>query len=74
MKTAIQRVLIFRLAGRTHLEGGHGGQGTIIRHIRNNGKTGTAVGAVGKRVSISPVFGVKHLLPTFITRGHIGRD
>jgi len=74
VKAAVQRIIIFGLAGGTHLEGSHGGQGTIIRHIRNNGKTGTAVGAVRKRVSIAPVFGIKHLLPTFIARGHIRGD
>jgi hypothetical protein len=74
VKTAVQRIIIFGLAGGAHLKGGHGGQGPVIRHIRNNGKTGTTVGTVRKRVPIPPVFGIKHLLPTFIARGHIRGD
>ncbi len=55
MKTAVQRILIFLAALRTHREICHRSLGPVIGNVFNNGKTRPAVGAVGKGISITPV-------------------
>ena len=72
MESAVQRIIVFGPAVRAHRERGHRGQGPIIRHIGNNGKTGTAVCAVYKGISIPPVLGIEQLLATCIACGNIG--
>ena len=56
MEAAVQGVVILMLALRTHGEVTHGGHGTVVRNIFNDGKAGTAVGAVGKGVAVAAVF------------------
>jgi hypothetical protein len=74
MKPAIEGILIFSLACRAHLERGHGGQGTIIRDILNDRKSGTAIGAVGKGITVPPISRVKEFGAAWPAGRDIRRD
>ena len=56
MKASIQRIVIFRLALRAHLEVAHGGLGAVIWHTLNYGKPWATISAVGKGIPVTAVF------------------
>ena len=51
--------MIFPGALLTHGKGGHGGLWSVVRHVFNDGIARPAIGAVDKRVKVSPVLPVK---------------
>ena len=71
METAVQRVVIFALAGGAHFKYAHGGTGTVIGNILDDGKPGPAVGAVGEGVTVTPVIGIEYLIPAGLAGGDI---
>src|SRR5262249_40365340 len=72
MKTAIARVVIFSRAIPAHFEPGHCGERAVVGNIANDGKSGTAVGAVNKGIEITAVRRIEHLPETVHTRRDIG--
>ena len=71
---AVADVPVFRLALPTHGKGSHGGQRAVVGDIPDDGKTGAAVGAVEKGVTVAPVPRVSELPETVLTDPHIGTD
>ena len=71
VKPAVHGIIIFSLALGTHLKVSHGGFGPVIGDIIDDGVTGTAVGAVNKRVLITPVPRVQQFLQAVIANGHV---
>ncbi len=67
MKSSVRRIVVFRLAGRTHLKMPHGGLGTVIGDIIDDGVARPAVGAINKRIQIAPIIGIEKLPPAVIT-------
>jgi len=74
MKAAIGAVVIFSLAIRAHHEIAHGGSGTVVGDVLDDGESGAAVGAVGEGIAIAPILLVKDLLLTFMAGGNVGGD
>src|ERR1700730_6586388 len=60
MKPAIQRIVIFRFAFRALLESSHRRIRPIVRKLFDDAESGSAIGAVSKRISVPPVLGIKH--------------
>lgn len=71
VETAVVRIIILLLTGRTHGEGGHGGFYPIIGDILDDGETGTTVGAIDEGVEVASVFRVHEFPQTILTRGDI---
>ena len=63
MKAAVFRILILRLAGAAHGEGGHGGGRAIVGYVADDGVARTAVGAIGEGISVAPVRRVPKIAP-----------
>jgi hypothetical protein len=59
---------------RAHLEDTHGGPGSVIGDVLNDGETGSAVGAIGERVAVSSVLRVENLFQTGLTGCDIRGD
>jgi hypothetical protein len=74
MEAPVHRVIIFALALRAHLEAAHGGLGTVIGYILDDGETRAAIGAIGKWITIAPILGIKYLFQTGLAGSDIGRD
>jgi hypothetical protein len=73
MEATVQWVIIFSLALRTHLEVAHGGLGTVIRDVLNNGKAGAAISAVDKGIPEPPIGGGKKFALAGFTGSNIWR-
>jgi len=71
MEAAVQRVIILRLALRTHSEGTHGGFGTVVRNVLYYGEPGTAISTVGKWIAVAPVFRTEDFLEASLAGGDI---
>ena len=71
VKTSIQRILVFTLAGGAHHKISHRGVGTVVRQGLDEGKAWTAVRTVGERIEITPVRRVKDVVQAIRTGGHI---
>ena len=74
MKAPVEGVIVFCLACRAHRKDAHSRLVPIIRHILDNRKAGTTIGAVGERIAVAPVSGIEELTQTVVTGGGIGRD
>jgi hypothetical protein len=74
VKTAVHRVIVLTLALRAHLEAAHGGLGTIIRDVLDDGEARTAVGAIGKRITVTPVAWSQNLTQTGLAGSDVRRD
>ena len=74
MISSVFYIVILRIAGRAHREITHRCFGPVIRNILNNRKPWPAVGAVYKRISISPVSRGKHFPQAVIADTDIGRN
>jgi hypothetical protein len=74
VETAVKGILVFPLTIRAHSEMAHGGPGTVIRDIFDNGKTGATVSAVGEGIAVAPVIRGENLVPTLLASGNVGRD
>jgi hypothetical protein len=59
MKPSVHGIVIFARTLFTHGESGHGGLWSIVRYIVNYGIPWPAIGAVDKRVKVSPVLPVE---------------
>ena len=59
VEAAVYGVLIFAAAGGTHGEAGHGGEGAVVRNVKNDAVAGAAVGAVGEGILVATVCGVE---------------
>ena len=74
MKAPVARIVVLRLAGRAHVEGGHGGFGAIVRDIADDGVARTAVSAVGERVAEAAVGGIGEIAVAIVASSHVGRN
>ena len=72
MKAPVARIVVLRLAGRAHVEGGHGGVGAIVGDIANDGVARAAVGAIGERVAEAAVGGRGEIAEAIVAGGHVG--
>jgi hypothetical protein len=68
MKTSIKRITIFAGAIVTHSKDSHGGFGSVIGNVVNNGVSWSAVGAVNERIEVSSILRVKEF-PEAIAAG-----
>jgi len=55
MKPPVHRIIIFPGTFVTHGKRGHGSLSPIVRYVMNNGIPWPTIGAVDKRVKVSPV-------------------
>src|SRR6516165_6243504 len=55
VKTAVQRVIVLRLAGATHGKCGHRSLRTVVGNAARDRETGAAVGAIEKWVTVAPI-------------------
>ena len=67
MKAPIRGVVVFSLAGRTHPKMPHGGPGTVIGNVIDDGVARSAIGAIYKRIQIAPITGIEKLAQAVIT-------
>jgi hypothetical protein len=74
VEAAIKWIVILRLASGAHLEVTHGCLGAVIGHVLDYGEARSAIGAVGKRVTIAAVTRIQQLTKASLTRGDIGGD
>ena len=71
MKAPIGGIIILGLACRAHFKMPHRSFGPIIRNIVNDGVTGSAVGAIDKRIAIAPVAGLQEFSQAIVTNRDI---
>src|ERR1035438_1367432 len=74
MEAAIQRIVVFGLAGRAHCELHHGGLRPVVRDAACDREARAAVGAVGECVAIPTVRGVEKLAQAVRAGGGVGGD
>jgi hypothetical protein len=74
MKAPVQRVIVFPLALRAHLKATHGGSGTVVRNILNDGEARAAISAVSKWVAVAPIVRREKLVLAFPTGSDIRGD
>ena len=67
VKSSVSGIIVFRLAGITHLKMSHGGLGAVIGDVIDDGVTRAAVGAVNKWIQIASILGIKKLVQTVFT-------
>src|SRR5512136_1265405 len=61
VKAAVTGILVFQAALRAHRERTHRGVDTVVGEGFDDGKTRTAVRAVGERVAVTPVLRAENL-------------
>ena len=74
MKAPVGRIAIFFSARPTKRKAGHAGHGPVIRYGASNGETRSAVGAVGKSIAETAIFGVAHFGQTIGAQGYVWAD
>ena len=74
VEPAVARVAVLSLTGTAEREWPHGGLGAVVRKFLDDGRPGSAVGAVGERVAIAAVRRVKQLAQTVVTGGDVRRE
>ncbi len=74
VEAATGRVLVLGTTVRAHGERPHRGLLPVIREIVDDGEAGTAIGAVGEWIEVSPVRRVEHLPQARAAYGEIVRD
>jgi len=74
VKTTVRRVIVFTTTVVAHFKRLHGGVRTIIGEGFDNGKTGTAIRAVGERIEIPSIGRIEDFTQTVIAYGDIGQD
>ena len=71
VESSVCGIVVFFLTGRTHGKNGHGGHGPVVRNIFDDGKARPAIGAIDKRVAVTPVGRIKQFGQTIGTNGNI---
>src|SRR5579872_97239 len=71
MEAAVQRVAVLIPAARAHGEAPHGGVGPVVRQRVDDAVARPAVGAVGERIVIAPVFRIEDLTAAIGARGEV---
>ena len=74
MKAPVLGIFVLPAAGRTHVEDCHGGLGPVVRYPPDQGKAGTAIGAVGEGIAKPPVLGVADFTGAIIAKAHVRRN
>ena len=74
MESSIFRILIFLLAEITHIKGVHRSAEPVIRKGFYDTVTGTALGAISKRVLEAPIIGIHYFGTTFHTGSKIRKN
>ena len=64
MKTSVQRIVVFCLAGCAHAEGSHRRVGPVVGNVAHNREARATVGAVDEGIQITPVVWIKQLPKT----------
>src|SRR5947199_146563 len=72
--SAIERVVILGLALRAHGEDRHRGLRPVVGNTAGDGEARAAVGAVDKRIAVTPVAGIEKFAQAIGTGGRIGRN
>ncbi len=73
VKTAVLRIGVLGGAVGTHGKFVHYRKRSVIRQLAHNSKSRSAVGAVGKRIAVAAVGGVRDVTAAVGTHGHVGR-
>jgi hypothetical protein len=74
METPIGGVMEFARAIAAHLKMAHGRALAIVGNILDDGKSGTAIGAVDERIAIAPIRRIEKLFETIVTGRRVRRD
>ena len=74
VEASVGGVVVFRLAGGAHFEGGHGGVGAIVGDGFNNGVSRSAISAVDKGIAKASVGGIKQFGETIGAGVGVGSD
>ncbi len=74
MKPSVSGIMVFTIAVRTHGKVTHRGLRPIIGNGSDDGKTGSAVGAVDKRIAETTIVRVDQFMKTVVTKSNVGRD
>ena len=74
MKPPVRRIVVLRLAVRTHREHSHRRVDPVIRYVACDRESRPAVRAVGERIPITPVGGVLDVGEALRAGGQIGWD
>ncbi|MBS1248988.1 MAG: hypothetical protein MAG431_00559 [Chloroflexi bacterium] len=72
VEAAVERVFVLPGAGRAHGKGRHGGLGSVVGDILDDGKTRPAVGAIDEGVTVAEVVGVKEFPEAIVADADIG--
>jgi len=74
MEAPIHRVVVLPLTLGTHPKAAHSSTWSIIGDVLYNREARPTVGAIGKRIAVAPVIGVKNLLQTGGAGGDVWRN
>ncbi len=74
VKSPVGRVFIFRPAGWTHGEAGHRGPRAVVRQLLDDRPPRPAVGAIGKRIPVTPLGRVADFGQALMARCQVRRD
>ena len=74
VKPAVGRIVVLAQAIRAQLESGHGGVRPVVGDVADDGVARPAVGAIGERVPVAAVGGVREIAPAGVARRDIRRD
>ena len=74
MKAAIGRVMEFARAIAAHLKMSHSRALAIVGNVLDDGKSGTAIRAVDKRITVAAVAGIEEFFKTVLAGAHVRRS
>ena len=74
MKAAIGRVMEFARAIAAHLKMSHGRALAIVGNVLDDGKSGTTIRAVDKRITVAAVAGIEEFFKTVLAGAHVRRS
>jgi hypothetical protein len=74
MKAPIDWVMEFARAIGAHFKNRHGRALAIIGNIFDDSKSGTAIGAVNKRITVAAVAGIEEFFKTVLAGAHVRRS
>ena len=71
VKTAIDRIVVLRLAFGAHLEGSHRRLRPVVGDVPDDGEAGAAVGAIDEGIAVAPVVRVEEFPQAVVADGDV---